>query len=158
MSLTDIVDGAFSSTTRNRGHAYFQSGQVRIRQSSDQYVTAAVSGSRRTPYAVEIDLCGAEDGQVVATCTCPHYEDGYLCKHIWATLLEMDNQHQPNQMQIQGASILHEYDEDLEEDDDDWDDDHFDEIGLDTFDPYQDRLPWGAPPAGRTPRRSSEST
>jgi superfamily II DNA or RNA helicase len=25
-----------------------------------------------------------------ATCSCPHYEDGFLCKHIWATILAVD--------------------------------------------------------------------
>jgi superfamily II DNA or RNA helicase len=70
---------------------------------------------------VEIDWSNAADAEVAATCTCPHYEDGYLCKHIWATLLKIDRDGLAHAIP-RCDRVVHEYDEESEEDDGDWDD------------------------------------
>ena len=57
---------------------------------NDTAVTASVRGNQRTPYAVTFDWSRADEGEVSAACDCPRYDDGYLCKHIWAVLLEID--------------------------------------------------------------------
>ena len=155
MSLANSLGSGFSSTTRNRGRAYFLSGRVRISQSSDDHLTATVSGSRRTPYSVEIDWSDIMDGQIIATCTCPHYEDGFLCKHIWATLLAMEDGSWSDEMPTGEASVLHEYDEELEYADDDRYDDEFDDIEQDEFAPYPASPMWGSVQKPRTPHRPS---
>ena len=159
MSIVDILGNAFSSTTRNRGRAYFHSGQVRIREAVGQCVTAEVSGSRRTPYSVEIDWSSALDGEVAATCSCPHYEDGFLCKHIWATLLKIDHEELADVIPIRGASILHKYDEEFEDDYDDWHDDELEAAAeLDVLDTSPDWYDFRAVPARRSQHKSSGST
>jgi superfamily II DNA or RNA helicase len=158
VSIADILGSSFSSTTRNRGRAYFYSGKVRIRESTRQHVTAEVSGSRRSPYSVEIDWSSALDGEVVATCTCPHYEDGFLCKHIWATLLKIDHEEPADAIPFRGASLVHEYDEEFESDYDDWRDDPLEEAELEVFDTYRDRLDPGAVGPRRSQHGSSGST
>ncbi|NQU24022.1 MAG: DEAD/DEAH box helicase [Candidatus Nealsonbacteria bacterium] len=128
MSIAEVFKSAFSTRTRDRGRAYFNAGRVRLSDVDANYVEAEVSGSRHTPYSVEIDWVAGGDGAVDATCTCPHYEDGNLCKHIWATLLTIDRDgiasHLPNRL----AAILHQHDEELDEEEDNdwnaaWDDD-----------------------------------
>src|SRR5439155_665118 len=60
---------------------------------------------------------------VVASCTCPHYDDGNLCKHIWASLEAAEAEGQLSQIaEMDHATILTEieYSED---------DDEFDQLG-----------------------------
>ncbi|HYW79203.1 MAG TPA: SWIM zinc finger family protein, partial [Thermoguttaceae bacterium] len=139
MSIADVFESFFSPATRNRGLAYADSQRVRIRQIDGEYVTAQVQGSRRAPYSVDIDWSDSIEGEVTATCTCPHYEDGYLCKHIWATLVEIDRKGFVGTLPTHLATILHDDPEDEGEDwDDNWDDD--DTAGPEQFDAYFDQF------------------
>ena len=155
MSVAEILASSFSSRTRSRGWAYFNSEQVRNVAADDWHVTAEVSGSRRTPYSVEIDWSNMVDGEIFATCTCPHYEDGYLCKHIWATLLEIDQRGLAEDASLDWANVLHE-DEDFG--DDDWHGEEHDTTAafraLDAFSGGRDVK---APSTRRLPRRSPTS-
>jgi len=155
VSIAEAFVSSFSPRTISRGRAYFNAGRVQIRHVDDLSLTAKVSGSRRTPYSVEIDWCSAAAGEVVATCTCPHYEGGYLCKHIWATLLEIDREGLVGVGQLGRVDLFHEYDYDEEEYDDDWDDDQFHAAaGPDEFDDYPDRFH----ARGGRPRRRSPTS
>jgi len=66
-----------------KGRNYFRSGAVEISKASADRVEATVNGGGR--YWVVLDL-NVDLQAVVASCTCPHYDDGNLCKHIWASL------------------------------------------------------------------------
>lgn len=163
MSITDVFASSFSSTTRNRGRSYSTSGRVRICQVDTECVRAEVSGSRRTPYSVEIDGSDTADGEVMATCTCPHYEDGYLCKHIWATLLVIDREGLADALPNGWATMLHEYDDEeddseFDEEEDDWDDDQLDAVaGPDLLDAYSGRLGTHGGLRRRSPRGTPTS-
>jgi superfamily II DNA or RNA helicase len=70
-----------------RGRAYQLGGRVeRIEPGEDELVRAQVRG--REPYTVTIKR---EDRAAIAECTCPAFEKGAYCKHIWATLLDLQH-------------------------------------------------------------------
>jgi len=74
-----------------RGRAYQLGGRVeRIEPEpdSDELIRANVRG--REPYTVCIRR---EERSAIADCTCPAFEKGAYCKHIWATLLDLQNSH-----------------------------------------------------------------
>ncbi|WP_197452108.1 SNF2-related protein [Rosistilla carotiformis] len=52
-------------------------------------VRAVVSGTEHD-YGVLIDFEDVSDNVLFAMCTCPRFASGYLCKHLWATILELD--------------------------------------------------------------------
>ena len=89
-SLAHQCYSSFSIRSRQRGGDYCRLGKVRVVEADPDGLSAEVTGSRRSPYVVDIDWAGASQGIVVAQCTCPLYDDGVLCKHIWAVLLEID--------------------------------------------------------------------
>jgi superfamily II DNA or RNA helicase len=69
---------------------YYRAGRVELVLANDERVEAWVEG-RGDDYFVQI--VWDEDGESShVSCTCPHFADGYLCKHLWATLLETDDQ------------------------------------------------------------------
>ena len=75
----------FRSNIRMRGRAYQMAG--RVAQQAPQpgeIVRAEVRGSR--VYLVTIR---GEGSAAVAHCTCPVFASGLYCKHIWATLLDL---------------------------------------------------------------------
>lgn len=56
---------------------------------SEECFETLVKGSRR--YDVRLDLPASRGkGRLVAQCTCPYFDQGDLCKHIWATILQAD--------------------------------------------------------------------
>ncbi len=70
-----------------RGRAYQLGGRVeRIEPDVDELIRARVRG--REPYTVTIKR---EDRAAIAECTCPAFEKGAYCKHIWATLLDLQH-------------------------------------------------------------------
>ncbi len=72
-----------------RGRAYQLGGRVeRIQPDTDELIRANVRG--REPYIVTVKR---EDRAVSAECTCPAFEKGAYCKHIWATLLDLQHNH-----------------------------------------------------------------
>ncbi|MEM6792516.1 MAG: DEAD/DEAH box helicase [Acidobacteriota bacterium] len=71
---------------------YFNQRRVKIVASDDYGLNATVRGAGRT-YEVQIDWFDSEhSGILTASCHCPTYHAGRLCKHIWATLLTADQQ------------------------------------------------------------------
>lgn len=70
-----------------RGRAYQLGGRVeRIEPDEDELIRAQVRG--REPYTVTIKR---EERAAFAECTCPAFEKGAYCKHIWATLLDLQH-------------------------------------------------------------------
>jgi superfamily II DNA or RNA helicase len=89
MSLVERCRSEVSSATRSKGESYFLQGHVTIESSTLHSVDAAVAGSRGASYGVTLVWSHPDEG-LEAVCDCPHYADGYFCKHIWATLLAAD--------------------------------------------------------------------
>jgi superfamily II DNA or RNA helicase len=90
MRLARSCQRSFPPGALIRGRRYFTSGRVRITAIADEGIEAEVAGSRRKPYDVFVHWRDIDDGEVVASCSCPHFQGGTLCKHVWATLLEID--------------------------------------------------------------------
>lgn len=89
--LSNRLSGYFSSKTRSRGRDYAVNGFVEILEGSprNEY-WASVEGS--SVYDVDVKITKNKTSwRVGVSCTCPYgdsHSDG--CKHIWATLLELD--------------------------------------------------------------------
>jgi len=101
MSLKGKFAHEFNPRIRDRGIAYFRSGAVQIVDSSDVRVEAKVKGS--IDYFVRLEI-GINTLKVA--CTCPYFEGGEECKHVWATILAADNRNLLSQIDQQGPIKL----------------------------------------------------
>ena len=86
MSLKGKFSTDFNPKIRDRGVAYFRSGAVTILKHSDSQVEARVKGSAE--YLVRLSL---NSNMFEVACTCPYFEGGEECKHVWATMLAADS-------------------------------------------------------------------
>ncbi|WP_417735698.1 SNF2-related protein [Rosistilla oblonga] len=103
----------FNRGDRQRGEEYQAGGAVNILELGTLGVRAVVSGPEHD-YGVLIDLEEAGDDVLFVKCTCPRFASGYLCKHIWATILELDRV-QDDRLRGRGAFEIDESDmEDFE--------------------------------------------
>lgn len=86
MSLKGRLSHEFAGRIRDRGFAYFRSNAVKILEHSESHVNARVKGSEG--YLVRLTL-----GRVSldVACTCPYFEKGENCKHVWAAMLAADS-------------------------------------------------------------------
>jgi len=89
MRLAERCYSNFEQRTRSRGFAYYSERRITFYDEFPARLEAEVEGTVG-PYIVSIDWKHAKKHSLEASCTCPRYEEGHLCKHIWATLLEMD--------------------------------------------------------------------
>lgn len=92
MSTTfcELARSRFDGQTRARGDAYQREGRVEIRGVEAGSVFARVRGT--SVYSVDVDvlMAGAEPPEVITDCSCPYAQDGWMCKHIWAVLRQID--------------------------------------------------------------------
>lgn len=88
MSLSSLVKSQFSSADRSRGAAYYREYAVLDLEVRGDGASANVWGSR--DYSVNVEW-GPNLGDIQFWCDCPRYRDMEVCKHIWATLLELDD-------------------------------------------------------------------
>ncbi len=73
---------------QSRGFEYFKRDSVSVVYADSEFVSAEVSGTRT--YDVDLER---KDRSLIYACNCPFFEDKFnVCKHIWATLLEMEKQ------------------------------------------------------------------
>ncbi len=87
MGFTTQLASKVPATIRDRGREYFRDGAVTVERVTRTQVDATVEGSE--PYELTLDL---EGNTVYASCSCPYAVDhGLVCKHIWATLLAVEN-------------------------------------------------------------------
>jgi superfamily II DNA or RNA helicase len=90
---------------RDRGKAYFVQRRITIDASDDFGLNATVRGSGRV-YDIQLDWLDTEtSGILSASCQCPRYQAGFLCKHIWATLMAADQR--GHSKKVPGSSDLH---------------------------------------------------
>ena len=97
MSLLKTWTAYFQSQVRMRGRAYYDQGRVTLVSPEDgEQIRAKVRGT--TTYTVTIE----DDGSASSvSCTCPHFDQGVYCKHIWATLLEANRGVEDPSMEIE---------------------------------------------------------
>ena len=142
MSFAEIFEKFFPAKTRKRGHSYFAGNKVQIDRVDETQVKATVEGSSSEPYSVEVAWDDDGNGSFFGYCSCPHYAEGNLCKHIWAAMLAMDSKGVTEELMDRGLFAEH-YDEETGDDfwDDDEPDDEPDEVsGLDSIYDVLDRL------------------
>ena len=88
MSDLEILGRHISNKIKRRAREYFEENAVRILYTDSEYVSAQVTGSQE--YAVDLER---DQGFLVYACECPFFEENFtVCKHIWATLLELEHQ------------------------------------------------------------------
>jgi superfamily II DNA or RNA helicase len=79
--------GAFDSHIKTRGAGYFRQRRVKIVSMVLRHEAyLKIKGSQT--YDVRLRFDGFN--QLMMTCTCQNYKSGYNCKHIWASILEVD--------------------------------------------------------------------
>jgi superfamily II DNA or RNA helicase len=88
MFQLELLGQNISRNIKMRGQDYFHRKAVRILFADADFVSAQVSGSQE--YEVDIE----RDHEVlVYSCDCPFFEKNFeVCKHVWATLLELEKQ------------------------------------------------------------------
>ncbi len=89
MSLAQLATSAFSKAVINRGRNYFFQRRVQFTEKSPDRALARVRGSGGN-YVVELDAQMLSDGALGTSCTCPYFDGGGYCKHIWAAILAAD--------------------------------------------------------------------
>ncbi len=131
MSLEQLSRTSFEHKVTSRGRRYFEQGRVQFTEKSSDRAVARVRGSSGN-YVVELDARLLSDGALGATCTCPYFDGGDYCKHIWATLLAADAQNVFQGRELPRRLML----VDAESAEDGWDDELADE--RDAQDDYED--------------------
>jgi hypothetical protein len=119
MSLTRESAYSFDPETRRRGDEYFQSRRVKILGSKFDSIYAKVTNATGTAYAVNIDVDHLRQGRLIVECDCPHFADGFLCKHVWATLREVERQRIIDGENVTDDLVVHHAWEGGVDDDDD---------------------------------------
>jgi len=89
MSLSSTLKPLFDSGDRNRGSSYHKRGSVFSMKVNDGLLVAEVDGSYGF-YEVTLDVEDFENEEALS-CTCPRFDDGFYCKHIWATILKYES-------------------------------------------------------------------
>ena len=100
--LTAQLARSFPFAVRTRGQGYFQQGAVEIVDVGARSIRALVQGS--SLYVVTVSWSSV-DLSVEVDCSCPYFSDRGLCKHIWATLLQVDSDDSIQDPQSDGSSF-----------------------------------------------------
>ena len=88
MSLSRALARQVPPAVRSKGSVYFANGAVVHADRAPGRVDAIVRGTR--PYRVALRR---EGDAIVASCECQYFADrGAICKHIWATLLDVERE------------------------------------------------------------------
>jgi len=85
MPFHAVLSRQVSPSVRDRGQTYYDERRVQLHQQSRDFIDATVRGS--TTYEIALHRSGSE---LVVCCSCPFFEtESSICKHIWATVLEV---------------------------------------------------------------------
>jgi hypothetical protein len=85
--LADLTS-AFPSQVRLRGATYFRHGVVDLVEVTPLRVAATLQGTRL--YTTSLAF---RDGKLALSCTCDDFQSDGPCKHLWATILAIDERH-----------------------------------------------------------------
>ena len=114
MSLAQRCSHQFSAQTRQRGQGCFSGGHVDL-SVIGSIAAAYVHGSGENVYDVDLEW-GEKANSLFAGCSCPHFQDGFLCKHLWATLLAVDNEGFGDEVPGSGRVQIADFEDDWEDD------------------------------------------
>ncbi len=81
------LSSQFPAHVRDRGYEYQRREAVQLTTVSGTSIEARVNGTRQ--YQVRIGVRGSN---LDFTCTCPFFQDRGPCKHLWATLVQADQE------------------------------------------------------------------
>jgi SNF2 family DNA or RNA helicase len=84
----DRLRYSFLPVIRQRGEYYAERGKAILKEVSQERILAAVQGSKL--YTVSIIDRRSKGGEIRASCTCPFFQQGFPCKHLWAAIVEAD--------------------------------------------------------------------
>lgn len=88
VSIADRAARAFPPLACVRGYRYFARGRVELRGVTDKGLDADVKGTKVQHVRMRV-----EDGRLGVACSCAAKVLGPpACRHVWATLLEIDRQ------------------------------------------------------------------
>jgi superfamily II DNA or RNA helicase len=88
MSQLEALGRTVSRKIKDRGREYFQRNAVRVLFADEEFISARVSGSQE--YEVDLER---DKGDLIFSCDCPYFEGSLdVCKHVWATILEIEKQ------------------------------------------------------------------
>jgi superfamily II DNA or RNA helicase len=119
-TLRDRTTANFAPVTQARGDAYAAEGRVRLGAPRDAIIDARVAGGRPVAYHVHLDGSSAARGLLLASCSCPDFEGGNLCKHLWATIRALDTARLGHlipgdgPLQVDNADIEDDFDDDVD--------------------------------------------
>jgi hypothetical protein len=86
MSQIERIGRLVGQKIQIRGRDYFQRNAVRVLFADADFVSARVSGTEE--YDVDLER---DENSLIYSCDCLYFEQNLeVCKHIWATLLELD--------------------------------------------------------------------
>lgn len=129
---------SFDPVMLSRGMDYFRSGRVLTCSRSGKVFELKVRGIDGT-YDIRLDFENAfREQRIDASCSCPFYEKGNLCKHIWASILRVDSERVPELFPQEGVIAVELQSSRLEEElleleGDDNDDDDYDDESDESF-------------------------
>lgn len=87
-SWKDRLRHSFLPVIRQRGECYAEQGKAILKEVSQERILAAVQGSKL--YTATVVDRHSEDGKIQVSCTCPFFQQGFPCKHLWAAIVETD--------------------------------------------------------------------
>lgn len=87
LSLADLLKEEFESPIRVRGRDYFLENRAQLNTRDDFFASFKVSGEGVYFSNINFDENSQEFG---LDCTCPYFEANFNCKHLWASILEVD--------------------------------------------------------------------
>lgn len=93
MPLATRLEHVFSSAVRQKGESYARNrvSLIPSKRSQPHVIEAKVNGSYGSKYHVSVRW-EPRTGALAGQCTCPYFEEGNFCKHLWATILSADHQ------------------------------------------------------------------
>ncbi|MCP5154241.1 MAG: DEAD/DEAH box helicase [Ectothiorhodospiraceae bacterium] len=91
---------------RTRGERYLDEGRVALADVRPAMALAHVQGSSSRRYDVTLRWLDGGTVFLAVECTCPHYERGDFCKHLWATVVQLDLRGWPGKMDPAGEVVL----------------------------------------------------
>ncbi|MBN1569666.1 MAG: SWIM zinc finger family protein [Acidobacteria bacterium] len=151
MSQIDVLGRHVRENIKSRGRDYFVRKAVRIVFADHEFVAAKVTGSQ----VYDVDL--ERDGRVlIYSCDCPYFEDHLdVCKHVWATLLELEKRGHFAKWSRDFPTDLLPTDSDGDMEDEYFDEDDFDEEDELSIDPESWQLTQQEEPSASSQQTSS---
>ena len=90
-NLSARCAASFDPRARERGLDYERNGRIKPGSVEDDAFSGAVRGTQRYAVLVQAGETRANSTELVVSCACPRFEDGYNCKHLYAVLVWLDH-------------------------------------------------------------------